>query len=338
MVNLSPDKGYAEKKNIRCIYVVKMGVGNFSIDDHKTINLKEINNDAQKIINDTEKKRKEIVTPSSSPLQVSSLDNVPKAVNGYMSYEAWLPMLSKTQYDFVTRNLKGNERLEGAAGIGKTISMVLKAISLYHLAQCEGRNLRMLFLCHSIATKENLKIMIESTAGDSNILNPEHGGQFIELTTLQEWCTKYLGNSIGQSELLDADAQECKDLQFQFIRDIYTECYKQDYPTYEGICSQQFKKFIATTELNLLIELIASEISITIKGRASSDLDTYKHLPRLEGSIPVQNEADYNYLFLIFEKYQDNLIMMIYRCLLHYNWLHQFGKEDERRWGMMFCL
>ena len=292
MVNLSPDKGYTEKRNIRCIYVVKMGIGNFSIDDYKPINLKAINNEALQIISETEKKRKEVVTPSSSPLQVSSLDNVPKAVNGYMSFEAWIPMLSKIQHDFVTRSLKGNERLEGAAGTGKTISLVLKAIWLYRMAKYGGKNLRMLFLCHSIATKESLKNMIESTAGDSNILNSENGGQFIELTTLQEWCTKYLGNSIGQSELLDADAQECKDLQFQFIRDIYAECLKRDYPTYECICSQQFKNFIASTDLNLLIELIASEISITIKGRASSDLDTYKQLPRLEGSIPVQNEAD----------------------------------------------
>ena len=312
MVNLSPDKGYTEKRNIRCIYVVKMGIGNFSIDDYKPINLKAINNEALQIISETEKKRKEVVTPSSSPLQVSSLDNVPKAVNGYMSFEAWIPMLSKIQHDFVTRSLKGNERLEGAAGTGKTISLVLKAIWLYRMAKYDGKNLRMLFLCHSIATKDSLKNMIESTAGDSNILNPENGGQFIELTTLQEWCTKYLGNSIGQSELLDADAQECKDLQFQFIRDIYAECLKRDYPTYECICSQQFKNFIASTDLNLLIELIASEISITIKGRASSDLDTYKQLPRLEGSIPVQNEADYNFLFLIYEKYQDNLIQLGY--------------------------
>lgn len=57
MVNLSPDKGYTEKRNIRCIYVVKMGIGNFSIDDYKTINLKAVNNEAQQIISETEKKR-----------------------------------------------------------------------------------------------------------------------------------------------------------------------------------------------------------------------------------------------------------------------------------------
>ena len=134
-----------------------MGIGNFSIDDYKPINLKAINNEALQIISETEKKRKEVVTPSSSPLQVSSLDNVPKAVNGYMSFEAWIPMLSKIQHDFVTRSLKGNERLEGAAGTGKTISLVLKAIWLYRTAKYGGKNLRMLFLCHSIATKENLK-------------------------------------------------------------------------------------------------------------------------------------------------------------------------------------
>lgn len=312
MVNLSPDEGYTERRNIRCVYVVKMGSGNFATDDYKPLNLKAINNEAQQVINDTEKKRNEIVKPSSSPLQVSSLGNIPKAINGYMTFDVWIPMLSKVQKDFVLRDLKGNERLEGAAGTGKTITMVLRAISLYRQAKSEDRELRMLFLCHSIATRESLKVMIETTAGDSQIFDPEANRQSIELTTLQEWCTKYLGSSIGQSELLDADAQECKDLQFRFIRDVYMDCSQNDYPTYECICSQKFKSFIENTQQNLLVELIASEISITIKGRASSDLERYKQLPRLEGSIPVENEADFNYLYLIYERYQDTLVKLGY--------------------------
>jgi len=49
---------------------------------------------------------------------------------------------------------------------------------------------------------------------------------------------------------------------------------------------------------------LQSEISISIKGRAKEDIETYKNLPRLENTIPVSLIGDFNFVFLLFEKYQ----------------------------------
>lgn len=312
LINLSPDKQYEERRNMRCIYVAKMGYGNFDTNDYDTHNLKALYQDVKSAINTTEDYKNACKNPDESPLHVSSLDTSFKSVKGYLSYDAWIPLLSKKQHDFVFAALKGNERLEGAAGTGKTLSLVLRAITLCNCALHDSSELRILFLCHSISTKENLRLMIESTSTIDNILNPDYQMQSIELTTLQEWCTNYLGNSIGQAELLDVDAQECKDLQYHFISEVYSECETNDYPTYQSICSKQFIDFIQNTPRSSLIDMVMSEISITIKGRASGDLERYKQLPRLQGSIPIEDEADYCYLYLIYERYQDSLIKLGY--------------------------
>lgn len=311
LINLSPDKQYTEKRNIKCICAVNMGTGQFeTCKGASVINIKNIKAEAERICIPTKQEQGESI--EIEPLQVTKLNDINNNIEGVIEFDGWLPLLSKKQRDFINRPLKGNERLEGAAGTGKTISLLLRSINLIKEAKSTDTALKILFICHSISAKDKLSVLMSATSPFPDIMEKEYSKQNIEITTLQEWCTTYLGNHIGQTELLDADAQECKDLQFKLIRDAFIEAEDKDLPTYKYLCSEEFVNYVTGSNKAHIIEALVSEISITIKGRAAGDIDKYKQLPRLEGSIPVSKEGDYDFIYLIYEKYQSMLEQLGY--------------------------
>lgn len=98
--------------------------------------------------------------------------------------------LSKKQYDFVVRDLRGSERLEGAAGTGKTTTLVLRALYLCDVYKKRKEEFHAIFICHYVASKEYLKLMLESASTNPQILDSAYSQQSVTLTTLQEWCTE----------------------------------------------------------------------------------------------------------------------------------------------------
>ena len=268
--------------------------------------MKRLRDDAQEVFLKTKKIENE-QDQNIDSLQVTELGTVPKKMSGFMDYNKWMHSLSKKQMDFVKRELRGSERLEGAAGTGKTTTLVLRALFLCDEAQKKNEEFHAIFICHSVASKDYLKLMFESATLNQHILDSSYSQQSVTVTTLQEWCTEYLGNKIGRSEVLDEDAQESKELQFRFVSDAYSQCMDHDFVSYKDTCSQEFIKFIEDEDKSYVIEKLCSEISITIKGRAEQDYETYKELPRLQESIPVLEESDYLFVFLVYERYQNML-------------------------------
>ena len=306
LVNLSPDTNYTSKRGMNYLYASRIGEGQFELQSNDLLNLKTIKHEADIIF---EKEKKDTTNDYSNieSLQVNTLEPMAHTKAGFMDYEKWSHYLSNKQKEFVCKPLCGSERLEGAAGTGKTTTLVLRAVYLCRQAAIEGKELHILFICHSVASRELLQLMISSAANDASILQREYSPQSITLSTLQDWCTNYLGNKIGRSEVLDEDAQESKDLQFKFLEDVYGQCMKNDFPSYKDKCSEEYIQFIENSDKNYVIGKLVSEISISIKGRASQNLDTYKILPRLQDSIPMVTEYDKLFTFLIYEKYQQTL-------------------------------
>ena len=306
LINLAPDPSFASKRGLEYLYAAGIGTERFDLNYNGILNLRSLKNDANEVSLKNAKKEIEQEKDIDS-LQVTELSNINKKMSGFLDYEKWMHCLSKKQMDFVQNKLRGSERLEGAAGTGKTTTLVLRALYLCDEAKKENKDFHAIFICHSVASKDYLKLMFESASSNPNILKSNYSQQSITLTTLQEWCTDYLGNKIGRSEVLDEDAQESKDLQFRFISDAYTQCMENDYVSYKDTCSEGFVKFIEDEDKSYVVEKLCSEISITIKGRAEQDFEIYKDLPRLQESIPVTSESDYLFVFLIYEKYQNML-------------------------------
>lgn len=305
LLNAAPYSEYTSKRNMTYMYVANAGYGEFPLQYSK-INIRTIKNEAETICT-IDSPKKDAKTNPITDLSVTKLQELPDKKDCYIDYDSWMHLLTTTQINFITKEFNGNERLEGAAGTGKTLSLVLRAIYLLKQNYDKDKEFHIIFMAHSIATKLHLQKMVQMLCPNEAMLHRSYSKQSITITTLQEWCTKYLGDKIGSSEVIDLDAQETKENQMFFLKEIYEETYKKDFPSYKPKCSDSFIKFLENTDIDIILDLLQSEISITIKGRAKEDFDIYQTLDRLECSMPISSHGDYSFVFLLYEKYQSVL-------------------------------
>ncbi len=131
--------------------------------------------------------------------------------------------------------------------------------------------------------------------------------QSIKVTTLQELCANLLKREISESELVDRDAYESKLVQRLYAIESVERALRDEYESHAPFLSEPFKKFLAETEHWAIAEMLQHEISVQIKGRADQDLSKYRKLERLKMGLPVENEGDKTFVFLMYQKYQNEL-------------------------------
>lgn len=239
-------------------------------------------------------------------LYMGQLDPLDLKLDSNIGYDNWKCYLTKAQKDFIERDICGAERLEGAAGTGKTLALILRCI---YLLKKSNFTKRYIFVTHSMATKNHIIDVFRNNCPEINdylITENNFFGNLL-VTTIQEWCIKYLGAYISETEYLDRDARESKEYQLYVISDAYSEVLKNDMATYEKLCSPELIRFMKTHDDDSIFELLQYEIGVVIKGQAGGDIDVYKKLKRPKYGIPCKKDADYNLLYLIYTKYQNKL-------------------------------
>lgn len=239
-------------------------------------------------------------------LYLTQLDPLELKLDSNIGYDNWKCYLTKAQKNFIERDITGAERLEGAAGTGKTLALILRCI---YLLKKSNFSKRFIFVTHSIATKNHIIEVFKSNCPeiDKYLITEDNFFGSLLVTTIQEWCIKYLGAYISETEYLDKDARESKEYQLMIIADAYSEVKKDDLATYEKLCSPELLKFIKAHDNDSLFELLQYEIGVVIKGQAGGDIEVYKKLKRPKYGIPCKKDADFNLLFLIYTKYQNKL-------------------------------
>lgn len=264
-------------------------------------NIKEINALQLETTNITSEETEQIIS-----LYMGQLEPLELKLDSNLGYENWKYYLTKAQKEFIERDISGAERLEGAAGTGKTLAMILRCI---YLLKKNNYEKRYIFVTHSIATKNHILDVFRSNLPeiDEHLITEDNFFGSLLVTTIQEWCIKYLGAYISETEYLDRDARESKEYQIMVISDVYTEVKSKDMATYGKLCSAEFLNFIKMHDDDSLFELLQYEIGVVIKGQAGGDIDVYKKLKRPKYGIPCKKDADYNLLFLIYTKYQEKL-------------------------------
>lgn len=235
----------------------------------------------------------------------TQLENIELNLSSNIGCENWEEYLTNTQKTFVKKPITGVERLEGSAGTGKTLSMILRCI--YLLKQSEHR--RIIFVTHSKATRDHIiDVFINNWPRSKDLLcTSEDVNKPLLITTLQEWCIKFLGVYLADTEYLDKDASESKLQQLFYIDEAATLVKKNDWDTYKHLCSAKFREYMESTDSYALVEMLQYEIATIIKGRADSNLDNYLKIDRPLYAIPCENEYDLHYLFMIYREYQSRL-------------------------------
>lgn len=246
--------------------------------------------------------------------QTTILEYQETNIDSSVGYDNWLNFyLTDAQKNFVCSDIDGPERLEGAAGTGKTLCLILRCIYLLKKYVEEDREFHIIFFTHSLSTKERIERVFACNWDLFDLClekqDEPRQKQSIKITTLQEWSAEHLGtNSISDSEYLDKDAAESKFMQIMYIEQAYL-FIKSDLwdGTFDLVCSERFKNFINHTPIETILELLRQEIAVLIKGRASGDFDKYRSIVRPKYSLPLIEDADYRFVFMVYNKYQKSL-------------------------------
>jgi hypothetical protein len=247
--------------------------------------------------------------PTISSLSITTLGGPPThPIQPYQGYEQWLELLTQNQKAFVLADLHAPHRIEGPAGTGKTLCLILKALAGLRAAEIAGTEHKALFITHSEATRRTVNDLIQTNdpwgylEGSSQLRL-----QSLKLSTLQQLCGELLERDLSDSEFLDRDAMESKQLQILHVADALDETLKQEYGTYKPFLSPAFDKFLSGTDSLLLAEMFQHEISVVIKGRAEESLENYRKLPALRYGLPTETERDRNFVWQVFRRYQKQL-------------------------------
>lgn len=224
--------------------------------------------------------------------------------------ENWRRWLTDLQLAFVDAPLTAPHRIEGPAGTGKTLCLVLKTIRTLQDSSRRGEPYRALFITHSQATKAAIEnLFATNDAGDlvTDIAGTLAASQSVAITTLHELCAHLLHREISASELIDRDAYESKLTQKLYAIEAVEKTFAVELPSHRPFLSPSFSTFIDSTDRWAIAEMLQHEISVQIKGRAEQDLTKYQKLPPLKFGLPLVSDGDRALVFLMYEAYQREL-------------------------------
>jgi len=210
-----------------------------------------------------------------------------------------LGQLSDRQLEFVQRDYSEPARIEGPAGSGKTICMVLKCLEGIRSAQANNKEVKFLFICPSQAMVQNVTYFVNVLSNSTVIQDPNKP---LEIKTLQDVCRSFLKDDIHDSELLDADSSEAKNMQLLHLVTIIEESKKQLVGHREFLSDALFN-VLNKDEPFHVAELVRHEISVVIKGRCDEEFEKYKLVKRPAYGLAIETENDRRFVFNIFKKY-----------------------------------
>ena len=246
---------------------------------------------------------------SSAALAVTRLEQSGRNMSvGEATYNDWEPLLTTAQKEIISAPIVAPHRIEGPAGTGKTLSLVLKCIFSLREAQRKGVPHSALFIAHSEATRRNIERLFKPEIDSGGIsIDGAMSLQTLKVATLNNYCAEVLNTEISETEFLDRDAFESKQTQLLYTLEALQETLKMELPTHKEFMSKGFLEYLSNEDHWVISEMLQHEISVKIKGRAEEDETKYYKLPRLRYGLPVENEGDRVFAFLAFRNYRRRL-------------------------------
>jgi superfamily I DNA/RNA helicase len=246
---------------------------------------------------------------TSDQIHVTTLDSSNSPIDSHLSIDHWLNHLTTQQRDFVQREVAGPERIEGPAGCGKTLCLVLRCIQQLRRARESKHELHAIFVAHSAATENAIRQLFIHGDPDAFHSNARTSTpRSVTITTLQRHCASIIGqDAISDAEYLDQDAAAAKEARLLYISESVDTAITDLLPSYRAMLSPTFLAFLDKEDRWTLTEMIQHEIAVMIKGRAQEDLDRYKELPGLAYNLPLATIKDRNFIYNIYLDYQRKL-------------------------------
>ncbi|MCA1297722.1 UvrD-helicase domain-containing protein [Stappia indica] len=226
----------------------------------------------------------------------------------FLPLEQWKERLTEQQWDFVNAPFSKAQRLIGAAGTGKTATLLIRSLLKCAEAEEGNSNFRAIFITHSEATRRSALEVLEIMApGGYHTRDPEEEAVSLSVKTLATVCSDVLNQSISDTEFVDRDAQDSKMLQGMYIEQSLRQAREAEFGSHSPHMSEVFRDFLTNNIDTDLAPLFQHEISVQIKGRAGGKFDAYKECPALKYGLPVSNDADKGFVYVVFRLYEEEL-------------------------------
>ena len=242
---------------------------------------------------------------------IASFQNVsvgvpPGRLDIHQGYDLWMRALTSDQRRFVESGLAAPMRIEGPAGTGKTLCLGLKAVHGLRVSEVADDENSSLFVTHSEASRKSIISVLQSMDA-YKFLNAESPRRVLKVTTLQGLCAEILRQELSDTELLDPDAYDAKQLQLLYVEDSFRRA-KDELGTYRKFISPSFLEFLSSEDEWPVIQMLQHEIGVVIKGRANEQFDAYKRIPALKSGLPLVSEGDKSFVWRVYELYREQLI------------------------------
>lgn len=225
----------------------------------------------------------------------------------YLSYEQQLSKLTDTQRNVVENpNTTSPIRIDGPAGTGKTVSMLLRAYRLLSEARAANLPLKVAFFSHSESTDYEIQFAF-SQLKDADYYVQNGSAQHIVFSSLYQHCVKLI--NVADSSVIERDAEDAKLSQRIYIEDALDKIVNTKYKTYRPLLSDEIQKLFdgRLTQKGVLISMLQHEFGVQIKGRTDCTIEEYYKLEPISNALPVTTMRDKDFVFSIFKEYQDML-------------------------------
>ncbi len=236
----------------------------------------------------------------------TSLGSLESKVDIHQGYETWLRLLTEDQKKFILSPLLHPVRIDGPAGTGKTASLSLAAIHSMRQATSDDRECQAIFITHSEASRRSISTVLRAMGGEE-FMSEQASIRRLRVETLQGYCAGLLRQDISETEFVDTDAYDAKQLQLMYVDEALRQV-RDELPSYAKFMSPEFQAYMQGEDDEFKIPLIQHEISVVIKGRARENLDTYKRIPAIPSALPVNSEGDKAFVWRVYERYREQLV------------------------------
>ncbi len=244
-------------------------------------------------------------------LNVTTLQSSNPARAPEQGFERWMHLLTDEQKDFVKSDWSVPHRLEGPAGTGKTLCLVLKTINVLQGCVAKKVGHKSLFVVPSDELAASIRDRFAGNGYGEYVIDSIGGysdkPQSVTVITLQKLCAQLLNYEISESEFLDRDSVESKNTQLLYLDQIVSDIKSKDLSVVSQYLSSEFYEFLNSEDAWTIAHLLRHEVSVVIKGRANGQLDAYKLIPPLEYGLPTKSQQDKEYVFSKYQIYQDFL-------------------------------
>ncbi|HHQ4756105.1 TPA: UvrD-helicase domain-containing protein [Aeromonas hydrophila] len=233
------------------------------------------------------------------------------------SVDEWLnAKLTIDQRRFVFSEIDKSIRLVGAAGTGKTISLVVKCLHEFKKSHLEENGFRCLFLTHNTSTAYNVQQSLDSM--DHERLREQNASSFITVCTLQELANDAIKYSLNDLQPISLDGHASRDFQLETISSIKKSFLQSDWVTYKNRCSEEFSDILEapgdSSKARAFNVAIMNEFACVLEAdgvRKSADRrDKYITEKRKPWMMKLNNDNERRVILNLYDMFRDYLRQM----------------------------